>query len=171
MRTQGNVIGVMEAEGNGCKFKPAQVFFPVLSGVATEALGRRRDLRHPPANKIARRQRFLFVRKGPDTAAQGVAKHDDMLHPQSLNGKFERRAGSVLRVAIGGRFVGRDQVGDVAYDQQFARSRIENHLRRYPGVHTSHDHDFGPLPGLGQALVARTLRDKAAVYKGIVPLR
>jgi hypothetical protein len=98
------------------------------SSAGAEALRRRRDLRHPAADEIARRQRLLLVREGADAAAVGVAEHDDVLHPERLDAELERGARAVLRSPS--RIVGRHDVGNVAHHQQLAWGRVEDDLRR-----------------------------------------
>ena len=68
-----------------------------------------------------------FFREGTDAAALRVPEHDDVFHLERLHGEFERGRHGALRAV---RRVGRDQVADVAHDEQFARPRVEDHLGR-----------------------------------------
>ena len=108
----------------------------------------------------------LLVSEGADAATEGMAKDDNVLDPQRLDAEFERRAGAVLRYAVG--FVRRHEVGDVADDQQLARRGIEYEFRRNPLVDAADDHHLRPLARRGQHLIAGPLGGKAPAEKGAV---
>ncbi len=56
-----------------------------------------------------------------------MAKHDDVLDLEALHREFQRSGG---RVMLAVRRVGRHKIGDVADDEEFARSGIEYGLGR-----------------------------------------
>ena len=66
------------------------------------------------ADKVARRQRFAFLDKGPHAAALRMAKHNDVFHTQNLHGEFQR-SGDAMLPAIG--IVGRHEIGDVPHNK------------------------------------------------------
>src|SRR5262249_31676980 len=76
--------------------------------------------------------------------------------------EFER-GGDAMRVSV--RLVRRHDIGDVAYDKQFAWARIENDFRRDTRVATADHQHFRRLPGFGQLAVAILFVAQAAVDK------
>ena len=122
---------------------------PAMRGVAS-IVGVNSDIHL--ADEIAGRQRGCVLHQRLDATALGVTEHDDVLHAQHLHAEFQRRRYAV-RGAV--RRVGRDDVGDVADDEQFAGSRIEDHLRRHAANRSSRSPS---LPAIGRA---PTVRDSA----------
>ena len=57
-----------------------------------------------------------------------------------------------MGAAVG--LIDRNQVGDVAHHEQFARAGIENHFRRDAGIAAADDHDGGGLAALGKFPIA-----------------
>src|SRR5690606_21995813 len=138
----------------------------ILGLPGAEQFRRRRNLRHPAADEVAGRKRLLIVGESADAAAQRMAEHHDMLHPQGLDAEFQRGAGAMLVLV---RRIGRHDIGDVTHHQQFAGRGVENHLRRDAGIDTADHHDLGLLPLLRQHLVTRALAREAPRGEGAVP--
>jgi hypothetical protein len=148
---------------DGGELEPLEVILAIAE-VGTEALRRRSDQPDPLADEVAGRERLDVVGEGLDAAAAGVAEDHDVLHAQRLHGEFERRRGAVIFAA---GLIGRDEIGDVADDEELARARVEDDLRRDPRVAAADDHDLGRL-ALGLSLEARPLARKALVEEGAV---
>jgi hypothetical protein len=105
--------------------------------------------------------------EGLHPAAARVAEHDDMLHLERSNAELERR-GNAVRLSIG--LVGRHDVGDVAHDEELARARVENDLRRHAGIAAADHHHFWRLPGFPELAIAVLLAAQAAVEESAIAL-
>jgi len=93
-----------------------------------------------------------------------VAQHHDVADPERHHAELEGGAGAVLEGVV--RLVARHEVGDVAHDQELAWRRVEDDLRRDPGIDAADHHDLRPLPSLRQKLVARALARESGVEEG-----
>src|SRR5439155_15579870 len=56
------------------------------------------------------------------------------------------------------RRIGRDQIGDIAYDEDLARPRIEDRLGRGARIAAGDHHDGGVLLALAEAAIAFSFR-------------
>ena len=115
----------------------------VLHGLAVplfDLLAGLDEHRHPSADEIAGRQRRGVVDEGADAAALGMAEHHDMPDAEHGHRIFQRRR-NAMGAAVG--LIHRDQVGDVAHHEQFARTNVEDHFRRYPGITAANHHHRG----------------------------
>ena len=92
--------------------------------------------------------------KGPDAPAAGVTEDDDVADAEHLHCELERREYAVAEAVPGER---RHQVCDVADDEQLAGVRIEDDLRRHPGIAAADDHDVRRLPAPGELMEAVAL--------------
>jgi len=155
---------VLQAEFDRGVFQLAQIFLVIMVFLRTEAFGRGRDLRHPAADIVAGRERLLLVGEGTDAAAMRVAQDDDMLDVKRLHAELQRRARAVLGAAV--LLVGRDDVGDIAHDEKFARRGVEDHFGRDAGIDAADDHDLRMLALFGQGLVASMLLRETVPQKG-----
>ena len=86
---------------------------------------------------------------------------------QRGNPEFER-GGNAVRLPVG--LVGRHDVGDVAHDEELARARVENDLRRDPRIAAADHHDLRRLPGFPKLAIAVLLAAQAAVEKSAIAL-
>ena len=121
---------------------------------------------HPLADEVARGERLrLRMQGGPNAAAAPVAEHHDVPDLEALHRELERGGGGLVATV---RIVGRDQVGDVADDEDLARRGVEDGLRRRPRIAAGNDHDLGRLPVLGERTVARALGLVSVVPEGAV---
>ena len=62
-----------------------------------------------------------FADHGGDATAMGVANDNDMVDGQLLDGKLQRRAGTMVAATL---LVGRDQRRDVAHREDIAGFRL-----------------------------------------------
>src|SRR3546814_90258 len=102
----------------------------VAFGRRQGARPRRRGDLHPGRHEIV----VMFFRvpqQRADAAALRMAEDDDVLDAHGAHGEFDGRAGAVK---LGGRLVGRHQVGDVAGDDDVARRRAEDTLGVDPRI-------------------------------------
>lgn len=92
--------------------------------VAADGFGGGSDQAHPLADKVTGRKRRAFgVERRLDAAAAAMAHDDNVLHLEALHREFQR-CGSRMIFAIG--FVGRDEIGNIAQDEDFAGRRVED---------------------------------------------
>ena len=96
-----------------------------------------------------------------------VAENDDVLDAQGADPEFQRRRDAV-RLAV--RRIRRDDIRDVADDEQFAGAGIENDLRRDAGIAAADDHDLRRLPGPRQFVIAVLLPLQPTGGEGAVAL-
>ncbi len=133
--------------------------------IARRRLHGRRQQRHPLADEVARRQRRRILHQRLHAAALGVPEHDDVFDAQDLHAELQRGGDAVCGAV---RRIGRNEVGDVADDEQFARLGVEDHLRRYPRVAAADHHHLRRLPAFRQFAVARLLGRQALGREGPV---
>ena len=86
-----------------------------------------------------------------DAAAAAMPHDDDVADAHAVDRELDGGRGAVLP-GIG--LVGRNEIGDVAQDEQFARSGIEDRLGCRATVAAGDDHGGGLLSALRQFLVA-----------------
>jgi hypothetical protein len=97
--------------------------------------------------------------------AHCMPHHDDLSDLESLHREFDCGANPVRLIV---RSVGRHKIGDIADDEELARSRIKHHLRIGPAVRTADHQRARLLSEFTQrieagALVAPSAGAKAAV--------
>jgi hypothetical protein len=100
------------------------------------------DLRHPAVDEAAFAGGRVMKDSSQgrlDAAAPLMAHDDDLRHLQLGDGEFERRR-DAMAAAIG--FKGRDQVGDIADDEDLAGIGVEN--GRWVGAAVATGDDHGP---------------------------
>ena len=117
---------------------------------------------HPVADEIAGRQRLGVFGECLYAAALRMAQHDDVLDPERHDTELKRGGHTVgLRV----RCIRRDQVCDVADNEELTRAGVENDLWRATGVAAADHHDLGRLPAVGKLAIAILLGAQAARKK------
>ncbi len=79
-----------------------------------------------------------------------MAQHHDLCHVQRDHGVFDGRRGAVAPAA---RLIGRDEVGDVAVDEELALLRPEDRGHMHPAVAARDDHRARSLTVGGEAAV------------------
>ena len=132
---------------------------------------RRPEQRDPLADEIARRElnvrAGLRLHIGAHAAAHGVAHDDDMGDLQHLHRIFERRR-CAMALPVG--LVGRNQIGDIAQDEDFARVGVKDHLRRDARIAAADEQNFRALAAVGEFAIAILLAPEAAAQKDLVAL-
>src|SRR5215510_11433235 len=94
-----------------------------------------------------------------------MTEHDNVLDLERADAEFERGGNAV------GAFVGSvrwNDVRDVADNEQFARTRIENDLGRHARIATADDHDPWRLPAFSEPPVTILLVAEPADEKGTI---
>ena len=113
-----------------------------------------RDQSDPVAKiVVALQSRFrdagVALHESPHASAFGVAEHDDMLNSQGRDRVINRRPGAVMIIVSGAR---RNQIGDIAHIEQFARFDVKNLFRRDAGIATADYQSVRMLADRGQIL-------------------
>ena len=114
-----------------------------------DVLNHRRALRDPGGHEVGDDVRRA-VDHGVDPAAVGVAHDDYAFDAQNLDPELQGRRNPV-QLAV--RFIGRNQIGDVADDEQLARLGVEDQGRIGAAVGTGDDQGVRLLALFGQGFV------------------
>ena len=158
---------VVEAVRDVRLFEPYQVLGLGKVAARTELFQRRRHQRHPFADEVAGRERLGVLGESLHATALRVAEHHDVLHLQRRDAELERRR-DAMRLPV--RRVGRHEVRDIAHDEQLARPRVEDHLRRDARVGAADHHDLRRLPLLGKLAIAALLQRQAGAQEIAIAL-
>src|SRR5690606_29696326 len=100
-----------------------------------------------------------LAERGLDAAAATMAHDDYVLHPEALHRKFESGG---CRVELAIRFIGWNEVGDVAQHEQLARAGVEHGFRGRARIAAGDDHCFRCLPLSRQRAVVLAFGDVTA---------
>ena len=145
-------LQVLQAAEHGGLFDPRGEILHRLVVALLDLFAWLDEHRHPLADEVAGRQRLDLVDEGADAAALGVAEHHNVFYPQYRDRVFQRRRHTV-RIGVG--LIDRHQIGDVTHHEQLARTGVEDHLRRHPGIAAADHHHLGRLAAHRQIAVAR----------------
>ncbi len=122
------------------------------------------------ADEVAGRGRRLagiggVFDEGAHAAAARMAHDDDMLDLQVSHREFERRRCAVQIVV---RRIGRNKIGDVADDEDFAGIGIEDHFRRDARIAAADQKHLRLLPRRGEFAVAILFAPETAAEKHLI---
>ena len=87
-----------------------------------------------------------------DAAAMSMTEHHQVLHAEAQYREFQCRAGAVKGAFL---FHGRNQIGDIADDEQVARVRLKQYRRIDAGIGTRHHRHLRVLAAGDQVLDQR----------------
>eukprot|EP00611_Tribonema_gayanum_P004131 TRINITY_DN13325_c0_g1_i1.p2 TRINITY_DN13325_c0_g1~~TRINITY_DN13325_c0_g1_i1.p2 ORF type:complete len:147 (+),score=21.71 TRINITY_DN13325_c0_g1_i1:436-876(+) len=126
---EGETVKVLQRPDDRALLQQPQLLGQrAVAGFLQHGVACRRDHRYPSADELGLAA-HLASQRGPDAAAFRMAHDDDVVDAQILHREFQRRAGAVVMHV---RLIGRDQIGDVAGDEQVARTRIQDERRLDP---------------------------------------